>query len=51
MFGTPTLKDLISLDDDLPDHVRMQTAEIVERSGVSERIGIGVVGIERLRPE
>src|ERR1700722_7974285 len=51
MFGTLTLKDLISLDDDLPDHVRMQTAEIVERSGACERVGIGVVGIERRRPE
>src|SRR5216683_7335192 len=50
MFGY-ILKALPSLYDDLADHVRMQTAEIVERSGACERIGIGVVGIERLRPE
>src|SRR5258706_16221295 len=40
---------LPSLYDDLPDHVRMQTAEIVERTGAGERKRIRVIGVERLR--
>src|ERR1700732_4800478 len=47
MFGTP----LHSLYDDLPDHLRMQTAEIVEGAGAAERKRIRVVGVERLRPK
>src|ERR1700686_4803589 len=51
MFRTPGLKDLRSFDDDFSDHMRMQTAEIIESSGTSERKGIRVVSVERLRPE
>src|SRR5713101_4990606 len=51
MFGTPAFKAPRSFHDDLPDHMRMQAAEIVERTGAGERKRIGVVGVERLRPE
>jgi hypothetical protein len=51
MFGTPRLKDLQSFDDDFSDHLRMQTAEILEGAGASERKGIRVVGVERVRSE
>src|ERR1700730_12828992 len=51
MFGTLRLKDLQSLYDDFSDHVRMQTAEVIEGSGAGERVGIRIVSIERLRPE
>src|SRR6266404_4567776 len=37
--------------DDLCNHMRMQTAEIIESSGTSERKRIRVVSVERLRPE
>src|SRR6266576_5632905 len=48
---TKILSALQSLCDDLPGHMRMQTAEIVERAGASERKGIRVVGVEHLRPK
>src|SRR6266404_1740637 len=51
MFGTLRFGPLRLLYDDLSDHVRMQTAEIVERTGASEGKRIGVVGVERLRPK
>src|SRR6266478_4144442 len=49
MFGALGCKPLRLLYDDLPDHVRMKTAEIVERARASERKGIRVIGVERLR--
>ncbi|MDB5603390.1 MAG: hypothetical protein JWP25_290, partial [Bradyrhizobium sp.] len=45
MFGTLRLKDFRSLYDDLSDHVRMQTTEVIEGAGAGEREGIRVVGI------
>src|SRR3984957_4790159 len=44
-------KALQSFHDDFSDHVRMQTAEIIERTGRGERVGIRVVSVERLRAE
>src|SRR6266851_3259870 len=51
MFGTPRPKDLMSLDDDFSDHMRMQATEIVEGTGAGEREGKRIVSIERLRSE
>src|SRR6476620_7164659 len=51
MFGILGFKNLRSPYDDLPDHVRMQTAEIVERTGAGERKRLRVIGVERLRSE
>src|SRR3981081_4785184 len=51
VLHTKILSAWLSLHGDLPDHMRMQTAEIVERAGASERKGIRVVGVERLRPK
>jgi len=45
------IKALQSFYDDFSNHVRMQAAEVIERAGTSERVGIRVVGIECLRPE
>jgi hypothetical protein len=51
MFGTPRLQDLMSLDDDFSDHMRMQATEVVEGTGAGEREGKRIVSIERLRSE
>src|ERR1700691_1859192 len=45
------LNALSSLYDDLSHHLRMQPAEVAERAGTGERVGIRVVRIEWLRPE
>src|SRR5258708_12008250 len=50
MFGTLGLKGLRSFDDDFSDHMRMQTTEIVEGAGASERKRIRVVRVTRLPP-
>src|SRR5438270_1416472 len=49
IFPTAVPNDLRSFDDHFSNHVRMQAAEVVELAGAGERIGVRVVGIERLR--
>src|ERR1700736_854848 len=51
MFGTLRFKNLRSPYDDFPNHMRMQTTEIIEGAGAGERKRIRVVGVERLRPK